>query len=71
MDYKEALADAIAKPFSIMNPSDWDNAPRNTNGVERAKASAKSVGHKPSLYTAMQSLYEKDKLFALQYIYSC
>ena len=39
-----------------------------TNGVERANASAKSVGHKPSLYAAMQSLYEKDKLFALQYI---
>ena len=31
----------LAKPFSIMNPSDWDNAPRNTNIVERA---AKSGG---------------------------
>ena len=57
-----------AKPFSIMNPSDWDKAPRNTNGVERANASAKSGGQKPSLYAAMQSLYEKDNLFALQYI---
>ena len=24
----------LAKLFSIMNPSDWDNAPRNTNGVD-------------------------------------
>jgi hypothetical protein len=38
------------------------------NGVERANCSAKSGGHKPSLYAAMQSLYEKDKMFALQYI---
>ena len=51
-----------------MNPEDWDRAPRNTNGVERANCSAKSGGHKPSLYAAMQSLYEKDKMFALQYI---
>ena len=53
-------------PFSVMNPEDWD---RNTNGVERANYSAKSGGHiKLSLYAAMQSLYEKDKMFALQYI---
>ena len=56
----------LAKPFSIMNPSDWDNAPRNTNGIERANASAKSGGQKPSLLAAMQSLYENDKLFAQQ-----
>lgn len=47
----------LTKPFSIMNPEDWDRAPRNTNGVERANCSAKSGGHKPSLYAAMQSLY--------------
>ena len=52
----------LAKPFSIMNPSHWDNAPRNTNIVERA---AKSGGQKPLLYAAMQSLYEKDRLFSL------
>ena len=51
-----------------MNPEDWDRAPRNTNGVERANYSAKSGGHKLSLYAAMQFLYEKDKMFALQYI---
>lgn len=61
MDYKETPADA--KPFSIMNPGDWDNAPCNTNGVEKANTSAKSGAHKPLLYAAMQSLYEKDKLF--------
>ena len=58
----------LAKPFSIMNPSDWDNAARNTNGVERANASAKRGEQKPSPYATMQSLYEKDKLFALQYL---
>ena len=58
----------LTKPFSVMNPEDWDRAPRNTNGVERANYSAKSGGHKLSLYAAMQSLYEKDKMFALQYI---
>ena len=51
-----------------MNPEDWDRAPRNTNGIERANYSAKSGGHKLSLYAAMQSLNEKDKMFALQYI---
>ena len=58
----------LAKPFSIMNPDDWDRAPRNTNGVERVNSSTKSGGQKHSLYAAMQSLYEKDKFFALQYI---
>ena len=38
-------AQMLAKPFSIMDPSDWDNAPRNINGVEKANACAKS-GHK-------------------------
>ena len=23
----------LTKPFSVMNPEDWDRAPRNTNGV--------------------------------------
>ena len=55
----------LAKPFSIMNPDDWDRAPRNTNGVERVNSSTKSGGQK---HSAMQSLYEKDKFFALQYI---
>ena len=57
----------LAKPFSVMNSEDWDTAPRNTNGVERANSSAKSGGQK-SLYAAMQSLCEKDKMFALQFI---
>ena len=60
----------LAKPFSVMNSKDWDSAPRNTNGVERANSLAKCGGNKPSLYAAMQSLYEKDKMFALQYIAS-
>ena len=60
----------LAKPFSVMNSKDWDSAPRNTNGVELANALAKSGGNKPSPYAAMQSLYEKDKMFALQYIAS-
>ena len=54
-----------------MDHSDWDNAPRNTNGIERANASAKSGGQKQPLYAAMQSLHEKDKLFALHAVYSC
>ena len=61
----------LTKPFSVMNLEDWDRPPRNTNGIERANYSAKSGGHiyiKLSLYAAMQSLYEKDKMFALQYI---
>ena len=32
----------LTKPFSVMNPEDWDRAPRNTNGVEGANYSAKS-----------------------------
>ena len=57
-----------AKPFSQISSSDWDNCPRNTNGVERANSLAKTCDRKISLYGAMQSLYEKDKMFALQYI---
>ena len=60
----------LTKPFSVMNPSDWDRAPRNTNGVERMNASTKSGDQKHSLYSAMQSIYEKDKVFALQFIAS-
>ena len=40
----------LTKPFSVMNPEDWDRAPTNINGVERANYSAKSNGHKLSLY---------------------
>ena len=58
----------LAKPFSVMQGKDWDKAPRNTNGVERANYLAKSGQNRPGLYAAMQSLYEKDKMFALQYI---
>ena len=58
----------LTKPFSVMNPQDWDRALRNTNGVERTNCLAKRGGQKSSLYAAMQSLYEKDKMFALQYI---
>lgn len=55
----------LAKPFSIMQPKDWDKAPRNTNGVERANFLAKSGSSRPSLYAAVQLLYEKDKMFVL------
>ena len=58
----------LAKPFSIMQAKDWDKASRNTNGVERANCLAKSSQNRPGLYAAMQSLYEKDKMFALQYV---
>ena len=58
----------LTKPFSVMNPQDWDRALRNTNGVECTICLAKRGGQKSSLYAAMQSLYEKDKMFALQYI---
>ena len=58
----------LCKPFSLMSSSDWDSGPRNTNGVERANSLAKTSDRKISLYGAMQSLYEKDKMFALQYI---
>ena len=51
----------LAKPFAVMSSRDWDKAPRNTNGVERANCVAKSGGNKQSLCIAMQSLYEKDK----------
>ena len=58
----------LSKPFSVMSSSHWDQAPRNTNGVERANGLAKSGTSKISLFAAMQSLYEKDKMFALQYL---
>ena len=53
-----------------MSSSHWDQAPRNTNGMERAKGLAESGISKISLLAAMQSLYlyEKDKMFALQYL---
>ena len=45
-----------------------NKAPRNANGVERGNSLAKDGDSKGiSLYCAMQSLYEKDKVFALQY----
>ena len=58
----------LCKPFTEMSSSDWDKCPRNTNGVERVNGLAKSCNRKLSLYEAMQSLYENDKAFALQYI---
>jgi len=39
-----------------------------TNGVEKANSLVKTCNRKISLYGAMQSLYEKNKMFALQYI---
>ena len=57
----------LAKPFSIMSSEDFR---RNANGVERINSATKSGGQKQSLYAAMQSLYEKDKVFVLQYIAS-
>ena len=59
----------LSKPFTKMASDIWNKAPRNTNGVERANSLAKDGDSKrKSLYCAMQSLYEKDKVFALQYI---
>ena len=59
----------LSKPFAKMASSTWNKAPRNTNGVKRANSLAKDGDSKrKSLYCAMQSLYEKDKVFALQYI---
>ena len=58
----------LCKPFTEMSSGDWEKCPRNTNGVERANGLAKVCDRKLSLYGAMQSLYEKDKAFALQYI---
>ena len=59
----------LNKPFAKMASGIWNKAPRNTNGVERANSLAKDGDSKrKSLYCAMQSLYEKDKVFALQYI---
>ena len=50
-----------------MSQNDWDWAPKNTNGVERVNGLSKSSGNSPlPLYMAMQSLYEKDKVFAVQ-----
>ena len=45
-----------------------DKCPHSTNGVERANALAISCDRKLSLPGAMQSLYENDKAFAIQYI---
>jgi len=42
-----------------MSSSDWYNSPRNNNGLEGARANG---------YGVMQSFYENDKIFALQYI---
>ena len=59
----------LSQPFAKMASSTWNKAPRNTNGMERANSLAKDGdGKRKSLYYAMQSLYEKDKVFALQYI---
>ena len=53
----------LSKPFSKMAPSVWNKAPRSTNGVERANSLAK--GGDTRLFCVMQSLYEKDKMFAI------
>ena len=59
----------LSKPFAKIASSTWNKVSRNTNGVERANSLAKDGDSKGiSLYYAMQSLYEKDKVFALQYI---
>ena len=58
----------LCKPFTEMASGDWDKCPRNTNGVRRANGLAQVCDRKISLYGAMQSRYEKDKAFALQYI---
>ena len=58
-----------SKPFVKMASSTWNKAPRNINGVERANLLAKNGDSKRKfLYCTMQSLYDKDKVFALQYI---
>ena len=56
------LVSSRVSTLGIMDPSDYQNAPRNTNGVGKANSSAKSGGQKQSLYAAMESPYEKDKL---------
>ena len=59
----------LAKPFTKMSQHNWDRAPRNTNGVERINGLSKTTGSSPPpLYVAMQSLYEKDKVFAVQHL---
>jgi len=59
----------LCKPFAKMAPGVWSKAPRSTNGVERANSLAKDGDNrKIFLFCAMQSLYEKDKMFAMQYI---
>ena len=42
----------LSKPFSVMSSSHWDQAPRNTNGVEPANGLAKSGTSKISLFAA-------------------
>ena len=51
-----------------MKPDDRDRAPRNTNGVEHVNSSTKGGWQKHSLYAALESLYEKDKVFVIQYM---
>jgi len=59
----------LCKPFSKMKSSTWNSASRNTKGVERANLLAKDGdSKKKSLQCAMQVLYKKDKVFALQHI---
>ena len=52
----------------LIQHNDLNREPQNTNGVEHINSSTKSGGQKHLLDTAMQSLSEKDKVFALQYI---
>ena len=62
----------LVKPFAVMDSNDWDRAPHNTNALEHANFTAKPGGQKLNLnlYAAMQSIYEIDKTFALQYVAS-
>jgi len=57
----QAFVGALVLTTSLPN---WDQAPKNTNGVERVNGLSKSTGNSPPLYVAMQSPYEKDKVFA-------
>ena len=51
----------LCKLFSEMKGRDWDKALKDTNAVERLNRSSKTLGSVPSLHTAMEMLYKKDK----------
>ena len=58
----------LCKPFTDIEGSDWDRAPKDTNAVEGMNRLSKIPGSIPPLYTAMEVLYKKDKALTLQYI---